>query len=655
MTTSARPFLSQRLLHGLLHALIALLVAGCAVGTPPARSSDVDQREAPPARVGKVGLLSGQVTMTDLSSGEQQPASLNWPITSGQRLTTGPLARAEVRIGSLALRLDGDSDVDFARVDDEIVQIVVQRGSVALRARSREILPEIDLVTPRERIVLDDVGRYRIDVDRAAGITALTAFVGSARIATGRMTFNVRSGQRGEIGQMPGTGFTLVQPAADTFDDWVASRDRRDDSLASTRYVSPETTGVEVLDHYGSWRTVPDYGPVWFPASVPSGWAPYRHGRWAYVAPWGWTWIDEAPWGFAPFHYGRWALVGGAWCWVPGAWVARPVYAPALVAWYGAPGVSVSIGVGSVGWFPLGPREVYVPWYGYNRRYITNVNIGHVTNINYINVTPPPTYVHATPRTATFVPNDAVLRHEPIRRVIHTPPADVTQFVARPTPPAALTDGIKRRVAEPAPGGDPLRGQPRGEVPVRAQPAPAMPPAAVTGADPRRIAPIAPPATVPGSKFSPPNAPAAPSAPVPPAVTPRGPDIVRPQPAPMPRPSDDMPGRKLPMPEAPAPRFNTPNVQPMPPARIEPPRPSAPVAPPMAPPMVPRAVQPSPKFEQVAPPARVAPPRMEAPAMRPPQADIRVAPPPRVEPPRAEPPAPRNDGPRGIKAPQREQ
>ncbi|MCU0952849.1 MAG: hypothetical protein MUC68_17890 [Burkholderiaceae bacterium] len=584
MTTSARPFLSQRLLHGLLHALIALLVAGCAVGTPPARSSDVDRREAPPARVGKVGLLSGQVTMTDLSSGEQQPASLNWPITSGQRLTTGPLARAEVRIGSLALRLDGDSDVDFARVDDEIVQIVVQRGSVALRARSREILPEIDLVTPRERIVLDDVGRYRIDVDRAAGITALTAFVGSARIATGRMTFNVRSGQRGEIGQMPGTGFTLVQPAADTFDDWVASRDRRDDSLASTRYVSPETTGVEVLDHYGSWRTVPDYGPVWFPASVPSGWAPYRHGRWAYVAPWGWTWIDEAPWGFAPFHYGRWALVGGAWCWVPGAWVARPVYAPALVAWYGAPGVSVSIGVGSVGWFPLGPREVYVPWYGYNRRYITNVNIGHVTNINYINVTPPPTYVHATPRTATFVPNDAVLRHEPIRRV-----------------PAALTDGIKRRVAEPVPGGDPMRGQPRGEVPVRAQPAPAMPPTAVPGADPRRIAPIAPPATVPGSKFNPPNASALPSAPVPPAVAPRGPDLVRPQPAPMPRPSDDMPGRKLPMPEAPAPRFNMP------------------------------------------------------PAMRPPQADIRVAPPPRVEPPRAEPPAPRNDGPRGIKAPQREQ
>ncbi len=109
--------------------------------------------------------------------------------------------------------------------------------------------------------------------------------------------------------------------------------------------------------------------------------------------------------------------------------------APALVAWYGAPGVSVSIGVGSVGWFPLGPREVYAAWYGYNRRYISGINIGHVGSIDYGRVQPPRHYVHQTPRTSTWVPNDAVIRHEPIRRVIHTPPADVTQFVAgRPRP-----------------------------------------------------------------------------------------------------------------------------------------------------------------------------------------------------------------------------
>jgi hypothetical protein len=50
---------------------------------------------------------------------------------------------------------------------------------------------------------------------------------------------------------------------------------------------------------------------------MPVGWAPYRHGHWAHVMPWGWTWIDDALWGFVPFHYGRWAMLGGGWGWVP--------------------------------------------------------------------------------------------------------------------------------------------------------------------------------------------------------------------------------------------------------------------------------------------------------------------------------------------------
>ena len=93
------------------------------------------------------------------------------------------------------------------------------------------------------------------------------------------------------------------------------------------------------------------------------GWAPYRYGHWAWVNPWGWTWVDDAPWGYAPFHYGRWVFVGGAWGWVPGPVVGRkwrPVYSPALVAWAGGPSFGVSIGIGAgpaVGWFALGPRR----------------------------------------------------------------------------------------------------------------------------------------------------------------------------------------------------------------------------------------------------------------------------------------------------------
>ena len=166
-------------------------------------------------------------------------------------------------------------------------------------------------------------------------------------------------------------------PREDSFDAWSTSRDSRWEHSASARYVSPDIVGYEDLDDQGSWRATPDYGYVWFPSRVEVGWAPYHYGHWAYIAPWGYTWVDEQPWGFAPFHYGRWISVDGAWGWVPsppraeGAIYVRPVYAPALVAWVG-------VGAG-MAWFALGPREVYVPSYPVSRSYVNNINVSNTT------------------------------------------------------------------------------------------------------------------------------------------------------------------------------------------------------------------------------------------------------------------------------------
>ena len=49
-------------------------------------------------------------------------------------------------------------------------------------------------------------------------------------------------------------------------------------------------------------------------------------------------------------------------------------------------GLSISIGAGGppVGWFPLAPREVYVPSYRTSSRYVRNINFTHVTNVTLI-------------------------------------------------------------------------------------------------------------------------------------------------------------------------------------------------------------------------------------------------------------------------------
>jgi hypothetical protein len=188
---------------------------------------------------------------------------------------------------------------------------------------------------------------------------------------------------------------TAQASAPDGFDDWCQLRDEHESQSASRQYVSEDVIGSEDLDAYGTWRQTPQYGAVWVPAGVGPGWAPYHDGHWVWVEPWGWTWVDDAPWGFAPAHYGRWVYFGGYWAWTPGPVIAaRPVYAPALVAFVGGAhwGVGVSFGVGfgvggGVGWFPLGWNEPYVPPYAVSRGYFTNVNVTniHVTNVTVIN------------------------------------------------------------------------------------------------------------------------------------------------------------------------------------------------------------------------------------------------------------------------------
>src|SRR5215472_14406162 len=143
-------------------------------------------------------------------------------------------------------------------------------------------------------------------------------------------------------------------------------------------------TGYAALDSAGIWKVNSDYDAIWFPTAS-ADWAPYRFGHWRWVAPWGWTWIDDQSWGFAPSHYGRWVLIDDHWAWVPGSVVERPLYAPALVAFLGTPGVGLSSEDGAtVAWFPLAPNEAYWPGYTRDVSYTQSLNLSNVQDIEAI-------------------------------------------------------------------------------------------------------------------------------------------------------------------------------------------------------------------------------------------------------------------------------
>src|SRR5438874_1684078 len=141
----------------------------------------------------------------------------------------------------------------------------------------------------------------------------IMVFEGGARFVGGTLDVGIKAGDAAVIGGTDTLTATVERAVPDPFVRWCRSRDYREQRLAAPYYVSPKMTGYEELDAYGSWREVPDYGRIWLPRAVPTGWAPYRQGHWVWLDPWGWTWVDNEPWGFAPFHYGRWAFIDERW------------------------------------------------------------------------------------------------------------------------------------------------------------------------------------------------------------------------------------------------------------------------------------------------------------------------------------------------------
>ena len=368
-----------------LTSLIAVALAVTFLGPPRAAADDDD----PPTRVARLSQAEGSVSFEPAGTEDWVTAVVNRPLTTGDKLWADQNSRAELHLGSASIRLGANTGFSFLNLDDRTAQLQLTEGTLRIRIRrlGRNEIFEVD--TPNLAFNASRPGIYRINVNQAGDTTVVVVRDGEGEVTGGGQAYVVRSD---ETGIFTGTDQLNADIEGvgdeDDLERWSYERDRREDHSASRRYVSDEAIGYEDLDEYGGWRSTPEYGTIWFPHTTVVGWAPYRYGHWVWIAPWGYTWVDDEPWGFAPFHYGRWVVAGGSWGWVPcrpgpvGVAYVRPVYAPALVAWVGGPHLAIGVAVGggeAVGWFPLGPREVYVPSYHVSRNYVNNVNVTNTT------------------------------------------------------------------------------------------------------------------------------------------------------------------------------------------------------------------------------------------------------------------------------------
>jgi len=407
--------------------------------------------------------MSGSVSFEPSGENTWSVASLNYPLTSGDRLWTDKGARAELETGNLAVRMAEQTDLTTTTLTDQLIQLGLAQGTARISAYEFHPGNELEVDTSNGAITIQVPGSYRIETYPDQGRTLITVNQGKAQVTGNGLNEVVQSGEALQLdGTNPVQANHVSLPPPDDFDRWCSQRDQKYLHARSREYVNPYVPGFYDLDDYGTWETVADYGPIWYPVGAPVGWCPYRFGRWVWVEPWGWTWLDEAAWGFAPFHFGRWFLVAGRWGWIPGPTAVVPIYAPAFVGFLGGAGFSVSFGVGGVvGWFPLGPGEPFFPWYHHDDVYLRQINITNVRNTNVINITNITKIndVHYRYQTtaATAVPANAFRNAEPVHRnLVALKPEQLARAQViphpriNPTPRAVLAGNPPARPPVPA-------------------------------------------------------------------------------------------------------------------------------------------------------------------------------------------------------------
>ena len=576
----------------------------------------------PPGLAGRLSEIQGEVSLIPPGEHDWAPAIRNYPLATGESVWAAEGGRSEIQVGPMELWLDSQTELDVLALDYGQTRLGLPQGSIDVRLW-RVPRGGVQIATPAGDVRLDHPGVYRIDVAAGQGDgrpppVEVTVFEGSAAAPGIDGWAAVGEGSAALV--YPGYDPDYQDARRAPIDDWARAREAHERWRNAAGDWSG-LTGFEDLDGHGEFVTSPDYGQVWFPRDVPDDWAPYRFGHWAFVQPWGWTWIDDQSWGFAPFHYGRWARIDGRWGWIPGRPAPEPVYAPALVAFVGGHGWSLGLGLGGIeamGWVPLAPDEVYRPSYHVSETYVRQVNITNVrqtviNNITVNNYGGAGLAQYRNAGAATVVRSDSFARGAPVqgaavavaRDALLRAPAQPAN-APPPAPQARAPGGFQGGVSSP--------GGPRGPAapPARLQLWRAAVAAQPVGSTRPAITPGAPPLARPARPVTPPSGFIAPSQAVAPQAvhpTPAAPPTAAPPVAipsaqrggPPPRPAYE-PGARptgIQTPSEPAPRY-------------APPRPPAPVQPaPMASPPQ-RRVEPAPAPERAAapaPPAReVAPP-----------------------------------------------
>ncbi len=228
----------------------------------PYQSQPSQSQADPPARVGRVARLAGTVSFHTEGDDRWTPASVNYPVSSGDAFWTEPSASADLEISDSRIALAPTTEFDIATLDGNGMQAVAAQGEAYIHLRDLDPSEAWSVQTPRGLVRLNTQGRYHISVGSTEQPTRVTVLDGSAEIEGPNLSLQVNSGQTATIDGTSDFEGSVGPEVKDPFLIAIldAERPRPSPAVPLPPQVAVMPGGSD-LTGYGSWSEAPEYRP----------------------------------------------------------------------------------------------------------------------------------------------------------------------------------------------------------------------------------------------------------------------------------------------------------------------------------------------------------------------------------------------------------
>src|SRR5665811_382530 len=108
----------------------------------------------PPSRVARLGYMTGPVSFSPAGENDWVQATINRPLTTGDRLWTDAGARAEIQVGGAMIRMNADTGTSVLNLDDRIAQVQLTQGTLNVRVRRLEPDQGLEVDTPNNDLTM---------------------------------------------------------------------------------------------------------------------------------------------------------------------------------------------------------------------------------------------------------------------------------------------------------------------------------------------------------------------------------------------------------------------------------------------------------------------------------------------------------------------